>query len=382
MAEVLVSFSSEDRDRVEPILELLRQRGLLVRGNQESWDEGPGGPMYQHHPPIPNPDVVLIFHSGHSAESEWIRQEVRFAVEEAHHLPIVLVRLDQKNRPLLSELSAIHHLYLIDSRGPSEDAERIINAIYRVPEDKKKPRVWVDYATDLEPPVPTAPAVAAASPRPAPESPEVPSRTGFRTGIEGIEFGSHLPLKQPPLMSVSYPDTLTSAQWRQLHAYLYAPADADAVATDIEARKKAVEHLHRVSSGRASTIAYGAQVTVIPEIGGVVFQPRRVQFKWRELWHRAQFDASYTGREARLEKGTVSWFVGPVCIGQVFLSAHLAPSANVTESTSQARAAGYESVFVSYSQDDREIVDWLETAYRALGMEYLRDVRSLRSGEH
>ena len=41
----------------------------------------------------------------------------------------------------------------------------------------------------------------------------------------------------------------------------------------------------------------------------------------------------------------------------------------------------YQAVFVSYARQDAGIVDQLERAYAALGFDYLRDVRVLRSGE-
>jgi hypothetical protein len=41
----------------------------------------------------------------------------------------------------------------------------------------------------------------------------------------------------------------------------------------------------------------------------------------------------------------------------------------------------YQRVFVSYSREDSSIADQLGEAYKALGLEYLRDVKVLRSGE-
>jgi hypothetical protein len=41
----------------------------------------------------------------------------------------------------------------------------------------------------------------------------------------------------------------------------------------------------------------------------------------------------------------------------------------------------YQAVFCSYSHEDEEIVKRVESACRTLGMQYLRDTYSLRSGE-
>jgi hypothetical protein len=50
--------------------------------------------------------------------------------------------------------------------------------------------------------------------------------------------------------------------------------------------------------------------------------------------------------------------------------------------TIQSPAADpYQAVFPSYSHRDKQIVERVERAYRALGMSYLRDVTTLRSGQ-
>ena len=41
----------------------------------------------------------------------------------------------------------------------------------------------------------------------------------------------------------------------------------------------------------------------------------------------------------------------------------------------------YDAIFPSYSHEDKQIVERLERAYRALGLSYLRDVTTLRSGK-
>jgi hypothetical protein len=89
--------------------------------------------------------------------------------------------------------------------------------------------------------------------------------------------------------------------------------------------------------------------------------------------------------------GRVAFYVGPVLVGEVPISVYVcADESGVDRSGSlwereaplaQATAEPYRSVFVSYSHKDGAIVDGLEKAYTALGDTYLRDVRTLRSGE-
>ena len=62
----------------------------------------------------------------------------------------------------------------------------------------------------------------------------------------------------------------------------------------------------------------------------------------------------------------------------VFVTAQ--PAAAST-APSSASADPYDAIFCSYSHKDTAIVERVERAYKALGMDYLRDVTTLRSGE-
>jgi hypothetical protein len=78
-----------------------------------------------------------------------------------------------------------------------------------------------------------------------------------------------------------------------------------------------------------------------------------------------------------------------VCIGEAVFDVQFTTEAQFAREAQEwpfftapaAAAPGYESVFVSYSTKDSAIVEWLEATYTALGMTYLRDVKTLRSGE-
>ena len=81
--------------------------------------------------------------------------------------------------------------------------------------------------------------------------------------------------------------------------------------------------------------------------------------------------------------GRISFFVGPILVAEIGLHAPVVIDdlGSATPHLARSTVEQYQSVFVSYSHKDAEIVDQLERAYRVLGLEYLRDVRSLRSGE-
>jgi hypothetical protein len=46
-----------------------------------------------------------------------------------------------------------------------------------------------------------------------------------------------------------------------------------------------------------------------------------------------------------------------------------------------AQASPYQAIFASYAHEDADIVERLKVAYNVLGMDFLRDVDELRSGE-
>jgi hypothetical protein len=81
--------------------------------------------------------------------------------------------------------------------------------------------------------------------------------------------------------------------------------------------------------------------------------------------------------------GRIAFYVGPLLVGEIKFWAHFVEPNNpsVSQRYDERTSAVYQSIFVSYSHEDRIIVDQLEKAYSVLGIEYLRDVRALRSGE-
>jgi hypothetical protein len=135
-------------------------------------------------------------------------------------------------------------------------------------------------------------------------------------------------------------------------------------------------------------IERGTEIVVVPSLPGCRFNPPSASALWLEDWHRVelrmQADPKLPGFQAgTAADGQVAFYVGPVLLGEVMIRTHLLAEtdATVDEPDSWASAEAYEAIFVSYSHQDAAIVDKLEKAYTALGMRYLRDVHTLRSGE-
>jgi hypothetical protein len=133
----------------------------------------------------------------------------------------------------------------------------------------------------------------------------------------------------------------------------------------------------------AGAVPRMGELTFVPEVEGVVFNPPRQTILWIESVHevafRMQAGAALDGTTAR---GRMSVFLGGILLADVNLRFSVtsgAPErAKPTESTS---ARPYRKIFASYSHRDTAVVEQFEAMARALGDRYLRDWKDLRAGE-
>ena len=74
----------------------------------------------------------------------------------------------------------------------------------------------------------------------------------------------------------------------------------------------------QAQSGSPAQLARGTEITVLPQMDGVEFNPERISFKWVEDMHRAEFRMKAAQPLAGLAgNGTVSILVGPVIVATV-----------------------------------------------------------------
>lgn len=233
------------------------------------------------------------------------------------------------------------------------------------------------------------------------------AKRGSKAGIKGrakkggvtkggaTGTGRILPRKRkapsaPVRFTAYYYTEIKPEVWYTLLAYAHVPKAERAVESDSRRRMdQDAGSLKKSGSATTANIKRGAEIVVVPEMPGCVFNPPRASFLWLEDWHRAEFRmkagagrGSFKAGEA--VNGSVSFYVGPVLVGEVKIWAHFSDEAGPDEADrpdASATADPYQAVFVSYSHEDALIVEELERAYSALGIKYLRDVRVLRSGE-
>ncbi len=138
-----------------------------------------------------------------------------------------------------------------------------------------------------------------------------------------------------------------------------------------------------VSQDSRLAVPVEGELTFVPEIAGIEFNPPRASFVWLEPVHRADFrmraDPNLDGKTAR---GRMSVFLGHILIAEVSLQIKVERGRAASVDTAPAEhARPYRKIFASYSHRDTAVVEELERYARAIGDEYIRDWIHLRTGE-
>jgi len=139
-----------------------------------------------------------------------------------------------------------------------------------------------------------------------------------------------------------------------------------------------------VTADARQAIPGGAEMTLLPHVPGVVFNPERRVFRWIEDVHREEFRlcaaAALAGTTVH---GRLLVFLGVVLVGEVTLAVRVDAAGVVTppQPAQVDTARPYRRIFASYAHADVDIVRRYEQFVETLGDRYLRDVRDLRSGE-
>ena len=187
-----------------------------------------------------------------------------------------------------------------------------------------------------------------------------------------------------------HPKDVRPEMWYTLLAYAHLPEALAAVQSDSQTRlDPQAGNADQARSQATQTIARGAEIMVVPELPGCRFNPPRASFLWLEDWHRAEFRMQATPdlpefALGQAVNGRVAFYVGPVLVAEVPIWTHVRAEADASaadQPDTQVTADPYQRIFLSYSHKDVLIVQQLERAYTVLGMQSLRDVHVLRSGE-
>jgi len=200
--------------------------------------------------------------------------------------------------------------------------------------------------------------------------PTLPSISGT-SEVSPIQFSAYIP------------KTLMPDDWQSLYGYVFREKVASTVIAD------AFERLGKKQTGYSSItkpglkpLVGGAQITATPYMTGFQFNPVSVTIGFYDDWMR--FDFRLRAKDALINQfatGAITFTVEGVIIADVPLSVYVGEAGGDTEINS-AISRIYQAIFCSYSHKDTHIVERVESAYKALGLDYLRDVTTLKSGKH
>ena len=118
-------------------------------------------------------------------------------------------------------------------------------------------------------------------------------------------------------------------KWNILLVYTYVPSAEQAICEDTQIRLAQHAAQYGGSGGQAKqTLARGAEIAVVPELPGCRFNPQRARFRWLEDWHCVEFRTQASSDVSGFEcgetlNGRVSFYVGPILIGEVKIWVYL-----------------------------------------------------------
>ena len=190
---------------------------------------------------------------------------------------------------------------------------------------------------------------------------------------------------EPPIpiqFSAYSPREVAPNVWKPLRAYVYKSGAVGEVAAD--AAREFGDQLpafREVSRPAQSSIAEGALITATPELAGFQFNPPSAQIAFYDDWQRFDFRLRASSASPdQAVNGRITFTVEGVIVADVPLAVYVGANAVEIPASSVTRPL-YQSIFCSYSHKDTQIVERVERAYKALGMTFLRDVVTLKSGQ-
>jgi uncharacterized protein YegL len=197
--------------------------------------------------------------------------------------------------------------------------------------------------------------------------------------------------------TVYRPKTVRPREWKPMLAFVHlAERRPDAPDTEPDPTEQVRQQAHALLGANAAGyrnfsadtrqgIPKESEITLVPDVPGVSFNPRSRTFRWVKDVHREEFDlradASLDGKVAR---GSISAYLGVILIARIDLAISVDSSyrtADDAEIGAAVHATPYRKIFASYSRKDTEIVRQFEQFIETTGDRFLQDVSHLRAGE-
>lgn len=221
---------------------------------------------------------------------------------------------------------------------------------------------------------------------PQPTGRELPPRVSESSEDRRLGEATSPSASQAVQFATYYPKEVAPEVWEHMIAYVYRLSAGPQVAEDAaEILRDRRTHYREMGERARIELGEGALITATPQLEGFQFNPPSASVAFFEDWHRLDFRArARTAPLNQAANGRLTFTVEGVIVADIPLSIFVTPGvAGIETPPNLANSAAnpYPAIFCSYSHRDKQIVERVERAYRVLGLDYLRDVTTLRSGQ-
>jgi hypothetical protein len=201
---------------------------------------------------------------------------------------------------------------------------------------------------------------------------------------EDVQFsvyrpGAVEPAKWYPLLAFAHLSEIRPEEEAEVHPLERVEQEARQVLGD------RVEEFRKVTQDSRQAVPREGELSFLPEVPGIEFNPQSRTFLWLESVHREEFrlraSQDLDGQTAR---GQMTVYLGSILLAEIPLSIRVDSVHAVTPTTTpmeSAQARPYRKIFASYSHKDAAIVEQFAAFASAIGDRYLIDVQDLRAGE-
>lgn len=194
------------------------------------------------------------------------------------------------------------------------------------------------------------------------------------------------PAAEPLRFSAYHPTVLEVGVPRRLLVYAHLPAAMGLVEDDAVSRLgREARKFRRQEAAHQALVAPGTEIVLEPQAKGLSFDPPTRTLTWQAPLQHAEFAVTADASRLRqVSQGSVAVYVGPLMVAEIPLAITVVEKGHPSLRGSEPKAASvstFGAIFASYSHHDKALVEAMETAAKAMGMKYLRDVTTLRIGE-
>jgi serine/threonine protein kinase/pSer/pThr/pTyr-binding forkhead associated (FHA) protein len=223
------------------------------------------------------------------------------------------------------------------------------------------------------------------------------SRSQQRVTGKAAEEKAKPYLDQNVQFSVYRPNVVQPHRWYTMLAFAHLserPPDGGVDEPDPieELQRQARQALgEKLDEYRAATqdsqhpVPRQGELTFLPEVPGVEFNPPSRSFVWEEAVHREEFRLRASPElDGQTARGRLTVFLGGIILAEVNLSIRVDNSHRTrskTEPHGVERARPYRRIFASHSRKDSWVVEQFMKYAGALGDDYVKKHIPLRAGE-